>query len=71
MAIEIDGQVLSRAEVPGPAGRPYIGPKAQAAVEEVYHQYVREEARARGVAWSVVWREIMIDGATARYGIKR
>lgn len=71
MAMMIDGQVVSRpvTETPGPPGRPYIGPKAQTAVEELFHQYVRAEAKSRGVRPSVVWREIIVSGATQRYGI--
>ena len=68
MAMMVDGQVVERVIASTP-GRPYIGPKAQAAVEEMFHQYVRAEARSRGVPLSVIWREIIVQGAIERYNL--
>jgi hypothetical protein len=47
------------------AGRPYIGPKAQAHIQPEIYEAVREEARERKVTMSDIWRE-MLEEAWAR-----
>ena len=41
------------------AGRPYIGPKAQAHIQPEIYEAVREEARERKITMSDVWREML------------
>lgn len=49
----------------GRGGRKYIGPKAQAAVPDLYFESVDKEASARAVDMSDVWREVIEAGMIA------
>jgi len=53
---------------PARGGRPPIGPKVQPAIPEEWYQHMKDEAAARGVRVSVVAREVIIAGCSARYG---
>ena len=50
------------------AGRPPIGPKAQAAIDPVIYEAVEREAERRGCNKSDVWREIIELGWAVRNG---
>jgi hypothetical protein len=49
----------------GRGGRKYIGPKAQAAVPDLYFDTVEKEATATAVDMSDVWREVIEAGMIA------
>jgi hypothetical protein len=47
-------------------GRPYIGPKAQTHIWQPIWAHVKEEAEARGIPMSDVWREMLEEAWIAR-----
>ena len=60
--------MLATMTEPGKPGRPLIGPKAQAHIDQQIFDAVKAEAKTRKVTRSEVWREIIVAGYLARRG---